>query len=109
MFKKNYRLPKGANLRNARVFETPFFRLKVAQNGLLYNRYSFIVSKIIDKRAVVRNKTKRRFRKCVEDIHFQLSKGYDMLFIIRKKTLEEKTKSLCLAINILLKKEKLLL
>lgn len=109
MFKKKYRLPKSVQFFNARVNETPFFKLKTVKNSLLQNRYGFLISKKNAKSAVVRNKTKRRFRGCLENIDNQLKQGYDMFFIIKKNAIAEKTSVLCIDINGLLKKEKFLL
>lgn len=42
--------------------ETSLFRLITLPNGLTYSRFSFIAPKTVDKRAVVRNRLRRRCR-----------------------------------------------
>lgn len=99
MLKKEHRLLKGARLKNEKFFETPFLKLKTAKNNLLHNRYGFIVSTKVDKRAIVRNRVKRRIRSCFESLNLRLSQGYDMLLIIKKPAIKEKTASLCLTLE----------
>lgn len=108
MLKKKCRLLKGARLKNEFFFETPFLKLKTAKNGLLHNRYGFIVSTKVDKRATVRNKVKRRIRSCLESLNVKLNQGYDMLLIIKKSAIKEKTASLCLTLENLFSKEGIL-
>lgn len=94
MFKKENRLPKGQNFKNSRILSTPFFNVRIAQNNSLINRYGFIVSKKIDKRAVIRNKTKRRLRAQIEKIKNQIKNGYDFLFVAKKRLIKEENKEL---------------
>ena len=90
MFAKKFRLPPSVGLTNAYVVYTPLFKLSAKQNSLENNRYAFVVSKRIDKRAVGRNRSKRRLRAIVEQVHETLKPGYDMLFVIRKSLVDEK-------------------
>lgn len=62
----------------------------ISGNDLSYNRFGFVISKKIDKRAVVRNRAKRLVRSCVEELFEKLSTGYDMLFIILKNISDQK-------------------
>ncbi len=84
MFSKVFRLPFSRHFQNARVFHSHLFTLKVVSNNLTHNRYGFIASKVIDKRAVYRNAVKRKFRAIVELSHSSLAQGYDLLFILKK-------------------------
>lgn len=83
MFKRENRLVRGA----------PEFILKVKENGLLINRFRIVVSKKIDKRAVVRNKIKRMFRSGMVELNKNMIVGHDILFIAKigslNKTKEE--------------------
>lgn len=92
MFKKKFRLGKSKK-RLSQSFNTPLFSLRVEKNNLDYSRFGFIVSKKVDKRAVVRNRVKRVFRSSVEDRQDKIKEGFDMLFFLRKglfdKTKEE--------------------
>ncbi|MDP3940715.1 MAG: ribonuclease P protein component [bacterium] len=73
---------------------TDAFIVKARHNDFAINRYAFIVGKRIDKRAVVRNSTKRAYRQCVEELK-PSSKGYDMLFIVRKPCGRGQKEELC--------------
>ncbi len=74
---------------------TDTFVLKGRRNNLSLNRFGFIVSKRIDKRAVVRNRTHRAYRQCVENIQPISPGGYDMLFVARKLYKKEDQKHFC--------------
>ena len=64
------------------TISTPLFIAKVKPNTLSYPRFAFVVSKKIDKRAVVRNKLKRILRERVFSL-CDLHAGYDMVFVVR--------------------------
>lgn len=84
MFARNYRLPAQIKLSHPHTIHTPFFILKIATNKLLHNRYGFVAGKVIDKRAVVRNRLKRQFRAYIEQMHPVLQTHHDVLFILKK-------------------------
>ena len=109
MFKKKYRLNPRIRLENTSRVQTGFFTLTLAKNRLLHNRYGFIASKRIDKKAVVRNRVKRRLRSSLEQTTDNVKNGYDMLFLIKKTAVTAPTNFLCKEIQTILKKEKLLL
>ena len=83
MFARQFRLPFNKRLPHPVSVYSPSFILKYAKSNLEYNRYGFIVSKKIDKRAVARNEIKRRFRAVIEQLHPSLPQGYDLLFILK--------------------------
>lgn len=82
MFKRKYRLPKKY-FRGERTLYSSLYTLKLAKNGKKASRFGFVISKKIDKRATVRNRIKREFRKCIEDKIDQIVVGYDFLFILK--------------------------
>lgn len=93
MFKRQYRLPAHVRLSPIQMYSCPLFQVKKAANSLDIVRVGFIVSKKIDKRAVVRNRTKRVFRSVVEDLFHRMQPGVDLLFVLRKP-IEERTEEL---------------
>ncbi len=109
MFKKKYRLNPRIRLENTSRIQTVFFALTLAKNQLIHNRYGFIASKRIDKRAVVRNRVKRRVRACIEQMTSNIKNGYDMLFVLKVAATSAKTDFLQKEIENLFRKEKLLL
>lgn len=109
MLKRKYRLNSRLKLANANSITSPFFLLKVATNGLAYNRYGFVVSKRIDKRAVARNRIKRLFRSCIENVTEKVQGGHDMLFIIKKNITEVPHEDICNVVQKTLLRENFIL
>jgi ribonuclease P protein component len=93
MFKKENRLVPGVRFNNSHSVIISQFILKEKKNELTVNRFGIIVSKKIDKRAVVRNKIKRFLRTTLMDSYGKMSVGHDILIIVKKgisgKTKEE--------------------
>ena len=58
------------------------------------SRFAFIVSTKISKIAVERNKAKRRLREAVKQHIDKVVKGYDVVFLTKKKTLERRSEDL---------------
>lgn len=83
MLAKTFRLPAGVAFRSAIRFQSPLFTLSVVDNETDTNRYGFIVSKKIDKRAVVRNRAKRLVRSVIEKEYLTKNAGKDVLFILK--------------------------
>jgi len=67
---------------------TPFFTLRITKNNLTQNKYVFVISKRVDKRAVVRNRIRRIMKACIKDLSKDLVSGYDMIFIIKYNALD---------------------
>ncbi len=93
MLKRKFRLPARQKLQRPQTRATPYFICRYAPNGLLYSRFGFVVSKAIDKHAVVRNRTRRVLRSFIEEKLNTITPGYDFLFILRR-TIAEKTPEL---------------
>lgn len=79
MLKKKYRLSQ-VPLTRAKSFSTPYFNLKVGKNNFQISRFAFVVSKKLDKRAVVRNSLKRKIRGSIEEIFDKIDSGWDFVF-----------------------------
>lgn len=58
------------------------------------SKFAFIVSTKISKIAVVRNKAKRRLREAVKQNIDKVAKGYDVVFLTKKTTLERSSKEI---------------
>ncbi len=95
MLKKKYRLLKETKFNKEDLYTSPFFVLRLAKNEKSFNRFGFVVSKKIDKRATARNRIKRQIRVCIEDNFDKIKPGYDMLFILKKNILGKTTKEIC--------------
>jgi ribonuclease P protein component len=89
MIKRENRLSSSVRFNNSHSFVTPQFILKEKENNLPVNRFGIIVSKKIDKRAVVRNKIKRFFRDAFVDLEKKINTKHDILIIVRKTVLDK--------------------
>lgn len=93
MFKKINRL--GAQEKKwDSSFVSQLFVLKVSENNLPYSRFGIVVSKRIDKRAVVRNSLKRKIRSCLEENLKKIKPGYNLLFVLKKELLGKTQKEI---------------
>jgi len=87
MLPRHNRLRKTNDFKN--VFEQGSFvndkciSLKVAKNDLAVSRFGFIVSNKVSKKAVLRNKVKRRLRAAVSEYLAQVKPGYDVVVLTR--------------------------
>jgi len=109
MLKKKYRLLKKTKFDKKDIYTSPFFVLKFAKNEKSFSRFGFIVSKIIDKRATVRNRVKRKIRVCIETNFDKIKPGYDILFILKKHIMNKTTKEISELTLGELEKQKLLI
>ena len=94
MLPREYRLPASTRLVRARFTKTGTFGMKYGENNLGVSRFAFVVKKSVDKRAVVRNRIRRLFRSCIEEMREQIVQGYDMLFFLEKGIMEIKREDL---------------
>lgn len=108
MLAKPLRLPATIRLVSPKSVYSPYFTLKIAKNGLEISRFGFIVGKKIDKRAVIRNRLRRRFRAGIEAKLDQIKPGYDLLFLLKKEALEQSTEALWKEAENVLKKNRLM-
>ena len=94
MLARQYRLPATVKLLHARFAKTEYFSVKYSSNNMAISRFAFVVRKSSDKRAVVRNRIRRVFRSCIEELREQIFPGYDMLFFLEKGIMEIKRDTL---------------
>lgn len=93
MLAKQYRVPRSVSFSNAHSRHNVFFRVLFKENTLPFNRFGFIVSKKVDKRAVVRNRLKRVLREAAAK-HLHTNSGRDMLFIVKQSFFKEKSEAI---------------
>ncbi len=84
MLKRELRLPARIRLTNPIVLSNSHLILKVIKNNQEHSRFRVIVSKKIDKRAVVRNKIRRSFYDAFRELYPQLVDSYDMIAIVKQ-------------------------
>ena len=83
----------GAIFKNSKSLRDNLFILKVAKNNLQISRFGFIVSQKVSKKAVVRNKVRRRLVATIKAEEKNIKEGNDLVFIalsgIEKKEFSE--------------------
>ncbi len=97
MFKKENRLTKNNDFDNVwkkgRSSFDKILGVKMFKNGLDINRFGTIVSTKVSKKAVDRNRVKRRIRSVIENEFDQLNQGFDIVInslpAIKEKTFKE--------------------
>lgn len=62
-------------------FQNSFFILKLLKNNLGYNRFGFVISQKVSKKATERNKIKRILSEIIRDNFKDIKKGLDIVFI----------------------------
>jgi ribonuclease P protein component len=68
-------------LKKGKGLKEDFLVLKMVRNDLPFSRFGFIVGTKISKKAVLRNKLRRRIRELVRKKIEKIEKGYDIVFI----------------------------
>jgi ribonuclease P protein component len=79
--------------KNSKSFKNNLFIFKIAKNSLQLNRFGFVVSQKVSKRATDRNKVKRRLSDLVRAKIGSIENGTDLVIIalpgIEKKEFSE--------------------
>jgi len=89
-------------------FTSPLFNVRVSNNGGVTTRFGFVVSKKLDKRAVVRNRLKRRLSSAAEKILKNITKGKDIVIISKKGLGDCQEKELSDSLQNIFRKAKIL-
>lgn len=91
MIKKEKRLRKKKDIenvfKNGKSFYCEMLGTKILKNNLGFNRYCVIISANISKKAVERNKIRRRIKAVILKEEPLLKKGFDCLVIAKKEIL----------------------
>jgi ribonuclease P protein component len=85
MLKKQFRIRKQKEFdlifKKGRKIKTRFLLIVFRENGLKSSRFAFIVSSKVSKKAVVRNKIKRRLREIIRLNFSKIRPGYDFIIV----------------------------
>ncbi len=110
-------LPKENRLKKKKDFETVFKQgkgfkqgflyLKIIKNNLDTSRFGFVISKKFSKKAVIRNKAKRRLSEIIKIRLPGIKKGIDAIIVVMPGA-ENDFQKLEQIINKLFKKAKIL-
>jgi ribonuclease P protein component len=104
MLKKENRLGKITRAGKNKLFTSPLFNIRVSDNKENQIRAAFIVSKKIDKRAVIRNRTKRVLTNAVKEVVGKLKAGKDLIIISKISLEPDRAKEVLDALESILKK-----
>ncbi len=106
------RLKKGKDFKliitQGKVIKENFLFFKKIENDLGYSRIGFIVSQKISKKAVVRNKIKRRLREIIRLKLPIIKPGYDFVFFAKKGIENKKFPELKKTVENLIRKARLI-
>ena len=108
---------KITSLKNSKNFDRVFhdgqrfgnrhFQFYYLKNRKSTNRLGIIVSKKVSKRAVVRNKVKRRIRASYQNELERIQQGYDLIIVAKKRCAEDPYRDLDRSLKHLFYKTKL--
>lgn len=91
-------LPKELRIRHPKEFERVYKKgsssngsllfVKYLKNNLSFSRFGIVISKKVSKKAVERNKIKRRAREAARTLYEKAPKGYDIVINIKRDAKE---------------------
>ena len=88
MLAKEHRLKKKKDFervfKKGKLLAKDFLILRVAKNNLKITRVGLVVSQKVSKKAVLRNKVKRKIREAVRNNIKKINLGYDLIFFTKK-------------------------
>ncbi|MBM3205937.1 ribonuclease P protein component [Candidatus Shapirobacteria bacterium] len=95
--------------KTSQMFQGKFFGLLLSpqETPLPHSRFAIIVSNKVSKKAVVRNKLRRYLSEVLKDYWFQIRKGFDGVFLLKKTAVGVSFQSFQKEVQLLLKKAKL--
>lgn len=98
MLRKPLRLTKKNDFEaiasQGKAYYCPILMLKSLKNKFKYNRFGFIVSNKVSKKAAQRNLIKRRIREIIRLNLSEIKKGYDIVIIVSPKIINSQGKVL---------------
>lgn len=112
MLPRKYKLKKNNDFK--KVFKKGKYRredfigIKFLKNGLDISRFSFLVGLKISKKAVIRNKIKRKLEEVVRLNLKKIAIGFDVIIFIDKEILEKRYLEILERLISLLEKSKLI-
>ena len=75
---------------NGEMISTPLFGALVIQKKDEFKKFGFVISKKISKRAVDRNKIKRRLAEIIKKDLENFEKGIRVVFLVKRDILDKK-------------------
>lgn len=114
---QNNMFPLENRLKNDKDIKTLFARgksvfdisigLKFCKNKLNNSRFTVVVGTKVSKKAVIRNKIKRRIRAIIEEKLPFITGGFDVMILVKKEVIKQKYPELKDQVEHILKRAKL--
>lgn len=112
MLPKKHRLTKkkdfGRVFKQGKHYQQDFISLKINKNNLEFSRFGFIVGLKISKKAVVRNKIRRRLSEIIRLKFKQISSGFDIVILTQPEIIGKSYQETEESLVVLFRKSKLL-
>ena len=91
---KKYRLTDKSEIekvfKKGRIINSSLFLIRFLSNHLVFSRFTVIVSSKISKKAVIRNRIKRRLKEIIRLNILKIKPGYNFIVIAKPKILNQK-------------------
>ena len=94
--------------KEGKFFGSHFLALKIAPNNLKDTRFGIIVGTKVSKKAVDRNKAKRRLREAIRQQLPQIKPGFDVVLMVKPEITSKDYQEIVKTVFGLLKKSRLL-
>jgi len=93
MLSRKYKLKKDNDFKKVfkqgENYQQEFIKIKVLKNDLAYSRFGFIIGRKISKKAVERNRIKRRLGEIVRLKLKQIKPGFDIVVLVNQEITEK--------------------
>ncbi len=113
MLPRKYKLKKDNDFKrifnNGKYRQEDFIKIKFLKNDSDISRFAFIVGLKVSKKAVLRNKIKRRLEEVIHSVFDQIKSGFDIIVFIDKIIIEKKYTEIEESLINLLKKSKIII
>jgi len=109
MLKRINRLSGKDNFKGGYTISSDLFSLKISSGQKNDKKFGFVISKKVDKKAVVRNRVKRQLAQCTRDLIDTIKTGNTIVVIAKKNILSKSQEEICLALGKELKDKRLLI
>jgi len=112
MLSREYKLKKDNDFKKVfekgKSYRDDFIKIRFLKNGLEITRFGIVVSSKISKKAVARNRIKRRLEEIIHSRLDQVKSGFDIVILFEPKVVDKNYKQIEEAFVNLVEKAKLI-
>lgn len=95
MLKKINRFSREPGIKFLKTINADIYSIKIAKRSDSGKKFGFVVSKKIDKRAVIRNSIKRKLSSCIKNLIDSVNEGIIIIFIVKKAISNKSSEEIC--------------